>query len=89
MEGLAPCTFWDALVLHMLLASQPRSLGFSRTVFILSDGPDGEFSLLSFSTEPSAGPGLLGEIEFLEDTMWGRVRWERARFYITTAQSRC
>lgn len=37
--------------------SQPQALGFSFTVFMPPDGPDGEFSLLSFSTEPSADPG--------------------------------
>lgn len=36
------------------------------------DGPDGEFSLLPFSTEPSAGPRLLGEAGFLEDAKWGQ-----------------
>lgn len=65
--------------------SQPQALGFSCTVFMPLDGPDGELSLLSFSTEPSAGPRLLGEAGFLEVAMWGKVRWKWARSSITTA----
>lgn len=83
MEDLGPHIFWDSLGIHVLLAFTAAG---SCTVFMPPDGPDGEFSLLSFSTEPSAGPRWLGEADFLEVSMWSKVRWEWARSYITTAR---
>lgn len=83
MEDLGPHIFWDSLGIHVLLVFTASG---SCTVFMPPDGPDGEFSLLSFSTEPSAGPRWLGEADFLEVSMWSKVRWERARSYITTAR---